>query len=135
MLAKPLLRGHTVLKSAFIEHIAGELGKARMHAILDLQADWPDSQDDQALEKRLAKTGAGSFLVHDDGPELLMIANKDGLFAAQDQWDHTFWFSRLRGFVDEDGAKLEFREAWVAGTNTSTANDIGVLQGKRLCKI
>ena len=71
MLPKSLWRGDTVLKSAFVEHVRREFGKARVHAILDLKPDRTVPKDDEAFEQRLSEAGTSGFLVHDHGAELL----------------------------------------------------------------
>ena len=50
-----------------------------MHPVLHLKSNRPVAQYDQPLEKTLREPRARSFLVHDDGPELLMIADEHGL--------------------------------------------------------
>ena len=59
-----------------------------------------------------------------------MIANENNLLAPEDKRNETLWFSRLSAFVDEDSAKLELGEAWIASSNTGSADDIGI--GKNL---
>jgi hypothetical protein len=38
----------------------------------------------------LRETGTSSLLIHDDGAELLMIADEDDLLATENQRDHAF---------------------------------------------
>ncbi|RUS31225.1 hypothetical protein BC938DRAFT_478226 [Jimgerdemannia flammicorona] len=82
VLAEPLLGGDAVLQGALVEHVTRELGKARVHAVLNLQANRPDAQDNETFEEGLAETRARGLLVHNDRTELLMIADKHGLLAA-----------------------------------------------------
>ena len=48
-----------------------------MHAVLHLQPDRPVAEDDEALEEGLGETSARGLLIHDDGAELLVIADED----------------------------------------------------------
>lgn len=59
-----------------------------MHAILNLKSNGAVAEDNEALEKRLCEASAGSLLVHNDWPELLMITNQDDLFATKDKRYH-----------------------------------------------
>ncbi len=59
-----------------------------MHAILHLQTNWAVAKDDQALKQRLGETSSGCLLVHDNGAELLMIANEHDLLTAKHQRYH-----------------------------------------------
>jgi hypothetical protein len=62
------LRGRdTVLQSPFVEHIGREFRQARVHAVLDLQADGAVAEHNQALKERLSESGASGFLVHNHG--------------------------------------------------------------------
>lgn len=70
VLAQPLRRGDTVLERSFVEHVGGELGEARVHAVLDLETDRTVAEEDETLEEGLVETGAGGFLVHDGRAEL-----------------------------------------------------------------
>lgn len=80
----------TILQSAFVEHVGGKLRQAWVHSVLDLQTNGSVTEDDEPFKQRLRKTSPRSFLVHDDGTELLMIADKDDLLAAHDERDHAF---------------------------------------------
>jgi len=80
-----------------------------MHSILDLQADGPILEEDQAFEEGLGQARSCSFLVHNNGAELLkitkrsmvktekilemaylMISNKNNLLTPKNQGNHTF---------------------------------------------
>ena len=99
-----------------------------MHAILDIESNRGAAEDDQALKQRLIETGLGSFLVHDDGTQLLMIAHKHHLLASKDQRNHALRLGRLGGLVDQHRPEFEFRQSWIAGADAGAANDIGVGQ-------
>jgi len=62
-----------------------------VHSILDLESDRTISQDDETLEERLGEPRACSFLIHDDGAQLLMVTDEDHLSTPEHQGDHTFW--------------------------------------------
>lgn len=41
----------SVLQGPLIEDVGGEGAEGRVHTVLDLQTDWPDTQNYQALKK------------------------------------------------------------------------------------
>ena len=59
-----------------------------MHAILHLQTDWTIAENNQALKQRLGETSSSSFLVHDDGTELLVITDEHDLLTAKHERYH-----------------------------------------------
>lgn len=62
-----------------------------MHAILHLQADRAVPEDHEAFKEGLGQPRAGGLLVHDDRPELLVVADEDDLLAPQHEGDHALW--------------------------------------------
>lgn len=78
------LRSHptssdSVLQGALIEDIGGEGAEGGVHAVLDLQTDWPDSQNHQALKQRLRKSCLSCLLAHDHRAQLTMVTHQDQL--------------------------------------------------------
>ena len=59
-----------------------------MHAILHLQTNWTVAENNQTLKQRLGEASTGSFLVHDDGTELLVITHEHDLLTAEDERYH-----------------------------------------------
>src|ERR1700736_2576363 len=57
-----------------------------------------------------------------------MISNKNNLLAPKNKRYHALWFSGLSSLVNQNSPKLEFMETWVPGADTSTTNDISILQ-------
>lgn len=51
-----------------------------MHAVLDLQADWPDAQNYQTLKQRLGQTCFGGLLTHHHRAELAVITYQNQLW-------------------------------------------------------
>jgi hypothetical protein len=90
VLAEPLWGGDSVLESALIKHVGGELGEARVHPVLNLKTYWPIAKDNETFKEGLRETRPGGLLVHDDGAELLVISNENGLLAAEDERNHAF---------------------------------------------
>src|SRR4051812_5062930 len=99
-----------------------------MHTVLNLKSNGRASQDDKTLEQRLVESGSCSFLVHDNGSQLLVITNKHDLLTSEYQWDHALWFGRLGRLVDENSAELHLGETRITSTNARTADDIGCHQ-------
>jgi len=52
-----------------------------MHTILDLQADWSNTEANKSLKQALIETSFGSFLTHDYRAKLAVITNKDNMFS------------------------------------------------------
>ena len=69
----------TILKRSFIEDVGGKRAESGVHAVLYLQAYGTYSQHHQAFKQRLRQTGSRSFLTHNDGTQLTMIAHQDQL--------------------------------------------------------
>ncbi len=61
-----------------------------MHPVLDLQSDGSITENNETFEKGLRETSSSSLLVHDDRPELLVIANENRLLTTHDKGDHAF---------------------------------------------
>ena len=51
--------GHPILQGALIEGVGGELGQARVHAVLHSQSVGANAQQHQALEQRLGQATLG----------------------------------------------------------------------------
>lgn len=91
ILSQSLRSSDTVLQGSFVEHVARKFGETRVHAVLHLESYRTVSENDETFEQGLRETGLGCLLVHDDGSELLMITDKDNLFASHDEGDHAFY--------------------------------------------
>lgn len=90
------LRSHltssdTVLQRALVEDVGGEGAEGGVHAVLDLQTDWPDSQNHQALKKRLRKSCFGRLLAHDHRAQLTVVTHQDQLQEGIDRRKHSFY--------------------------------------------
>ena len=48
----------------FVKDVGGESGEGRVHPVLDLQPEGPDTQHHQALEQGLAQSSSGGLLAH-----------------------------------------------------------------------
>lgn len=57
---------NSILQRSLIESHRRKLRQARMHPILNLQPNGPDSQADQPLEQRLVQARFCCFLAHDN---------------------------------------------------------------------
>src|SRR4051812_17182213 len=57
-----------------------------------------------------------------------MVAHKNDLLTSENQRNHALGFSRLGGFVDENGPELHLRKSGITGTHASTADDVGCTQ-------
>lgn len=68
---------NSVLQRAFIEDVGREGTEGGVHAVLDLQTDWPDPQNYQTLKQRLREAGFCCFLTHHHGPQLTVITHQD----------------------------------------------------------
>lgn len=87
------LRSHltssdSVLQRALVEDVGGEGAEGRVHAVLDLQTDWPDSQNHQALKQRLRKSCFGRLLAHDHRAQLTVVTHQDQLQEGIDRRKH-----------------------------------------------
>lgn len=51
-----------------------------MHAVLDLQTDWPNSEADEPLKETLVQASLRRFLAHDDRAELAVVADQNNVF-------------------------------------------------------
>jgi len=54
-----------------------------MHSVLDLKSDRTIAQHNKALEERLGETCPCGFLIHDNGAQLLMVADEDYLSTSE----------------------------------------------------
>lgn len=70
---------YSILQRALIEDVGGEGTEGRVHAVLDLQTDWPDSQNHQALKQRLRKPCFSCLLAHDHRAQLTVITHQNQL--------------------------------------------------------
>lgn len=71
--------GNSILQGTLVKDVGGEGTESRVHAVLDLQADWPDSQNHQSFKQRLGQTCLGCLLTHHNRSELAVVANKNKL--------------------------------------------------------
>ena len=62
-----------------------------MHAILDLKSNGSVTKDYETREERLSKTCTSGLLVHDNWAELLVDADENDLFAAENERDHALY--------------------------------------------
>ena len=90
VLSESLGCSNTILQGSLVKHVGREFGKTGVHSVLDRQSDRSISQNDETFKERLSETGARRLFVHDDGTELLMIADQYDLFTTHDEGDHTF---------------------------------------------
>lgn len=127
-LPRSLTSSHAILQTAIVKGVGGEGTKARMHTILDLQADWATSQKDETLEEGLVEAGTGCLLVHDDGAELAVVTDEDELLGSMDHGNQGFGFDGLRGLVQQHGTELEALQSRITGTHTRAANHLSALQ-------
>jgi len=123
-----LLLRYSVLERTFVEGHRREVGKARVHSILHLEADWANTQTDKAFEQTLVQSGFGCLFAHDDGSELAVITNENDVFCPLQDWDQGLWFGCLGGLVNQHLSKSEVANSPVKSSNAGGANDIGVLQ-------
>lgn len=92
------LRSHltssdSVLQRALVEDVGGEGAEGRVHAVLDLQTDWPDSQNHQALKQRLRKSCFGRLLAHDHRAQLTVVTHQDQLQEGIDRRKHKSFYT------------------------------------------
>ncbi len=69
----------SVLQRALIEDVGGEGAEGRVHAVLDLQTDWPDPQNYQTLKQRLGQTSFSCLLTHHHRTQLAVITHQNQL--------------------------------------------------------
>ena len=50
-----------------------------MHPVLDLQTDRSDTEADKAFKQGLIEACLGSFLTHDNWPQLTVVTDKDDM--------------------------------------------------------
>lgn len=74
-----LTSGDSVLQRALVEDVGGEGAEGGVHAVLDLQTDWPDSQNHKALKQRLRKSRLSRLLAHDHRAQLTVVTHQDQL--------------------------------------------------------
>lgn len=70
---------NAILQGALVEDVGREGTESRVHAVLDLQADRPDSQHHQSLEQRLRQTRLCRFLTHHHRTQLAVVAHQNQL--------------------------------------------------------
>mmetsp|Transcript_6255 Transcript_6255/g.15425 ORF Transcript_6255/g.15425 Transcript_6255/m.15425 type:complete len:311 (-) Transcript_6255:812-1744(-) len=128
-----LLHGHTVLQSALVEGVGGELGETRVHAVLHLQPDGTHTQCNETLKQTLAETGPRGLLAHDDGSELAVVAHEHTLLGPEHDGDEALWLCGLGALVDEHLCESEVGEARVAGPDACGADDVGSHEDLSLC--
>lgn len=74
-----LTRSDSVLQRPLVEDVGGEGAESWVHSVLDLQTDWPDTQNHQALEQRLGQTCFSCLLAHHHRAQLTVVAHQDQL--------------------------------------------------------
>ena len=74
-----LTRSDSVLQRALVEDVGWKGAEGRVHAVLDLQADWPDPQNHQTLKQRLGQTGFSRLLTHHHRAQLAVITHQNQL--------------------------------------------------------
>lgn len=82
-----------------------------------LQALWPVSEDDEALEEGLREPRLGRSLAHDDGPELAVVPHHDELLGAHDDGDETLGLHGLRRLIHQHLGEEEGREMGQGGVH------------------
>lgn len=76
-MASYLTGSDSILQGPLIEDVRGEGAEGRVHTVLDLQTDWPDTQNYQALKKRLGQACFSCLLTHHHRPQLTVISHQD----------------------------------------------------------
>mmetsp|Transcript_34 Transcript_34/g.71 ORF Transcript_34/g.71 Transcript_34/m.71 type:complete len:364 (-) Transcript_34:1105-2196(-) len=106
-----------------------------MHPVLDLETDWAEANQNEALKQTLSEACFRCCLAHDNWTELAVITNKHNLLCSHRKRDQRLSFNGLCCLVNDNLTEPKVFEARVSSTNTSAANDIRSLQDLALCAI
>jgi len=131
-MALSLGNNNTVLKRSFVERIGREFGQARMHAILNLQSERPNAQEDGTLEQRIRQACFGCAFVDNHRTKLAMIAHQNELLRSKNAWNQRLWLGCLRRFVNEDKLKFAIPQARVCSTGTGATHDFSLVENSHL---
>ncbi len=74
-----LTSSDSILQRALIEDVGGEGAERWVHAVLDLQTDWPDPQNYQTFKQRLGQTCFSCLLTHHHRAQLAVITYQNQL--------------------------------------------------------
>lgn len=97
----------SVLQCPIIESIRREIRQLRMHPVLHLQSDRLMPNKNQPLEQTFVKPSLRSLSTDNNGSQLQVIANKNGLLGRFQQRKQTLRLDCLRCFIDEHVLEFE----------------------------
>ena len=103
-----------------------------MHAVLRLEPNGADAQQNQALEHALPEARALGSLARHDRAELPVVADHHHLLGARDEGDEALGLRRLRGLVHEYRPEPKLRQARVPRPRARRADDVRRLQDVQL---
>ena len=124
MREQPVRRRDAVLQRPLVERVAGKLGQARVHAVLNLQSYGLHPEGDESLEHALTEASSRRLLRRHHRSELAVIAHHHHLLRAHDERDEALGFRRLRALVHEHLAEAKVRQPRVAGADGGYAHDV-----------
>ena len=78
-----------------------------MHAVLHLQTDRTNAQQNQPFKQRLCQTRLGGFLAHHDRPQLAVITNQHELLDTQHNRNKALGLHGLRRLVNQQLAEAQ----------------------------
>lgn len=127
-LQNALLSAQAVLQTTLVEGDRRKGRKVRVHAVLDLQTDRPNTEADEPLEKTLVQAGLLRLLAHDDRAELAMVAYQNNVLGTFQDWNESFRLGGLRCLVNQHLLELVALEAEVERADAGCADDVRRLE-------